>query len=55
MVGSLMIYHARDLASAWNRIKTDVYWTAGVWDKSKARVEAFVDVPNGWLRYPAED
>lgn len=54
MAGSLMIFHAQSLSDAWARIRSDVYWTAGVWDAEQAKVEEFVDLPKGWIRYGDE-
>jgi uncharacterized protein YciI len=40
--GSLMIFRAVDLEKAWERIKSDVYWTEGVWEKEECRVNEFI-------------
>lgn len=29
----------------WDRIKSDIYWTAGVWDKEKTVVHEFIPAP----------
>lgn len=46
MAGSLMIIRAENLGAAWARIKADVYWTAGVWDKDKMKVEQLISHPD---------
>jgi hypothetical protein len=53
MAGSMMIFHSDTLDSAWERIKTDVYYTAGVWDQSRVVVEEFITPPEGYL-YPKD-
>lgn len=45
MAGSLMLMHYPDLASMWDRIKSDVYWTEGVWDREKTVVHEFISAP----------
>lgn len=42
MAGSLMIFRSESLAEAWKMIKTDVYWTEGVWDQEKVSVNEFI-------------
>ena len=37
-----MIFRAKDLDSAWNRIREDVYWTEGVWEREKCVVKEFI-------------
>ena len=51
MAGSLMIFHSESLDTAWERIREDVYYTAGVWDKDKVVVNQFINPPEGAL-YP---
>lgn len=51
MAGSLMIFHSESLETAWERIREDVYYTAGVWDKDKVAVNQFINPPEGAL-YP---
>jgi hypothetical protein len=53
MAGSIMIFHSESLENAWERIKGDVYYTAGVWDSGRVAVEEFIQPPEGYL-YPAE-
>jgi len=36
--GSFMIYVYPDIEFAWRRIKEDVYWESGVWDKEKTEI-----------------
>ena len=42
MDGSLLIFRAVSLDKAWERIKEDIYWTAGVWDAEKCVVREFI-------------
>jgi hypothetical protein len=35
----MMIYNMPTIQDAWARVQKDVYWTSGVWDKEKARIE----------------
>jgi len=42
MAGSTMIFRAESLDSAWERIKTDVYWTEGVWDREGCVLREYV-------------
>jgi len=44
-----MIFHSKDLESAWERVREDEYWLEGVWDRGKVRVEEFVRAPEGYL------
>jgi hypothetical protein len=53
MAGSMMIFHSDTLDSAFERIRSDVYYTAGVWDKGRVVVEEFITPPEGYL-YPME-
>ncbi|EIW67764.1 hypothetical protein TREMEDRAFT_33268 [Tremella mesenterica DSM 1558] len=45
MAGSVLLMTSESLSAAWERVKDDVYWTAGVWDKERGRVEEFVKMP----------
>ena len=45
MAGSLLMMHYPTLQDMWDRIKSDVYWTAGVWDKEKTVVHEFIPAP----------
>lgn len=51
MAGSLMIFHSETLDTAWERIKEDVYWTAGVWDRDRLVINQFITPPEGALYY----
>ena len=42
MDGSLMIFRAPSLDQAWKRIKEDIYYTAGVWNKEECVVKEFI-------------
>ncbi|ORX37025.1 hypothetical protein BD324DRAFT_624531 [Kockovaella imperatae] len=42
MDGSLMVFRAISLDHAWKRIKEDIYYTDGVWDKEKCVVREFI-------------
>jgi hypothetical protein len=53
MAGSMMIFHSDTLDTAWERIRSDVYYTAGVWDQGRVVVEEFITPPAGYL-YPKE-
>lgn len=53
MAGSLLIFHSESLETAWDRLKEDEYYTAGVWDKDKMVVNEFISPPEGYL-YGAE-
>jgi hypothetical protein len=53
MAGSMMIFHSDTLDSALERIRSDVYYTTGVWDKGRVVVEEFITPPEGYL-YPKE-
>lgn len=48
-----MIFHSDSLDTAWERIKEDVYYTAGVWDKGQIVVNEFTQPPPGSL-YPVD-
>lgn len=37
--GSMMIYVMDTFEEVWARLKEDPYWTAGVWDRERMRVE----------------
>ncbi|KAK1925927.1 hypothetical protein DB88DRAFT_219488 [Papiliotrema laurentii] len=43
--GSLMIFRAETVEKAWEKIKTDVYWTEGIWDQDKVVVREFLENP----------
>ncbi|WVR06691.1 hypothetical protein IAU60_003723 [Kwoniella sp. DSM 27419] len=45
MAGSVMFFRLPDLDAAWARVKEDVYWTEGVWDREACRVEEFLRMP----------
>lgn len=49
MAGSLLVFHSESLETAWARVKEDVYYTAGVWDKEKIVVNEFITPPEGHL------
>lgn len=42
MAGSFMIMRQPDMDAMWKRIKDDVYWTAGVWDRETTQVGEFI-------------
>ncbi|WVF68225.1 hypothetical protein IAT40_002990 [Kwoniella sp. CBS 6097] len=39
IAGSFSVWQMDNLEKVWERIKEDVYWRAGVWDKEKLVVE----------------
>jgi hypothetical protein len=45
MAGSIMIFRFDTIDQVWARIKDDLYWTAGVWDKENARVDQLLGAP----------
>jgi uncharacterized protein YciI len=45
MAGSLMIVRAKSLDEAWERVRSDVYYTEGVWDRGRVVVEEFIKHP----------
>jgi hypothetical protein len=45
MAGSLMHFKMASIDEAWARIKEDVYWTAGVWDKENTKVHELIRLP----------
>ena len=45
MAGSTMIFRATDLNAAWERIRSDVYWTEGVWDRDGCILREYVVNP----------
>lgn len=51
MAGSVMMFRFPSLEDTWNRIKEDVYWTGGVWDKDKVVVEEFCVAPGESVPY----
>ena len=38
LVGSFLIYKSDTEEQAWERLKSDAYWTGDVWDKEKLTV-----------------
>jgi uncharacterized protein YciI len=42
IAGSFMIYRFDSIEECWARLKADVYWTAGVWDKERMEVEELI-------------
>lgn len=42
MAGSVMLLRFPTKEQAWDRIKADKYWTAGVWDKEKTQVNELI-------------
>ena len=40
-----MIFKYATIDDVWARIKDDLYWTAGVWDKENARVDQLLAAP----------
>jgi hypothetical protein len=38
LAGSFMIYNMSSLDEAWERVKSDVYWTNKVWDQEKLAI-----------------
>lgn len=48
-----MVFHAESLGAAWDRVKEDVYYTAGVWDRDQVVINEFIVPPDGYL-YGAE-
>ena len=38
-----MVYVFPSLDDCWTRIKEDVYWTEGVWDKERLFIEQLYD------------
>jgi len=40
-----MIFRATDLNAAWERIRSDVYWTEGVWDRDGCILREYVVNP----------
>ncbi|GFZ48085.1 hypothetical protein JCM24511_05833 [Saitozyma sp. JCM 24511] len=42
IAGSFMIYRFDTIEECWARLKADVYWTAGVWDKERMEVEELI-------------
>ena len=43
IAGSFMVYVFPSLEDCWARIKEDVYWTEGVWDKERLFIEQLYD------------
>ncbi|WVF69059.1 hypothetical protein IAT40_003833 [Kwoniella sp. CBS 6097] len=46
MAGSIMFFRYPSLEDTWKRVKEDVYWTEGVWDREKVQVGEFLRVPS---------
>ncbi len=42
LAGSYMILKFDNLDECWARLKRDVYWTQGVWDKERVIVEELI-------------
>lgn len=45
MAGSVMLFRFPTIEETWARIKDDLYWTAGVWDKENVRVNELIKAP----------
>jgi hypothetical protein len=45
MGGSVMMLRYASLEEAWDRVKADVYYTAGVWDPERVFVSQIADPP----------
>lgn len=45
MAGSVLLLRYDTLAQAWDRVREDVYWTAGVWDHAHTVVEQIAEPP----------
>lgn len=45
MAGSVMMLRYDTLEEAWERVKWDVYWTAGVWDHDRLVLEQLCEPP----------
>jgi hypothetical protein len=43
IAGSFMVYTFDSLEECWKRIKSDIYYTSGVWDKENLRVEQLLN------------
>jgi hypothetical protein len=43
--GSVMLLRAENIDKAWERIKSDVYWTEGVWDADQCVIREFLENP----------
>ncbi|OCF35077.1 hypothetical protein I316_03117 [Kwoniella heveanensis BCC8398] len=46
MAGSIMFFRYPSIGDTWKRVKEDVYWTEGVWDRGKVQVGEFLRVPS---------
>lgn len=42
IVGLFMIFCMNIIEEVWVRIKDDVYWIEGIWDKEKGDVKEFI-------------
>ena len=40
--GSFIVYSMDSYDHVWDRLKEDVYWTAGIWDKDRIIVEELI-------------
>ncbi|WWD18858.1 hypothetical protein CI109_103313 [Kwoniella shandongensis] len=45
MEGSIMFFRLPTLEDVWKRVKEDVYWSEGIWDKEKTVVGQFIKGP----------
>ncbi|ORY26043.1 hypothetical protein BCR39DRAFT_273513 [Naematelia encephala] len=41
--GSFMVYIFPTVDDVWARLKSDVFWTEGIWDKERVIVEELID------------
>ncbi|WRT66767.1 uncharacterized protein IL334_003730 [Kwoniella shivajii] len=46
MNGSIMFFRFQSLEDTWKRIKEDVYYTGGIWDKEKLQIGEFIRLPS---------
>ncbi|WVQ96568.1 hypothetical protein IAU59_003673 [Kwoniella sp. CBS 9459] len=46
MAGSIMFFRYPSIEDTWKRVREDVYWTEGVWDKDRVQVGEFLRVPS---------
>ncbi|OCF44343.1 hypothetical protein I317_01788 [Kwoniella heveanensis CBS 569] len=46
MAGSIMFFRYPSIEDTWKRVKEDVYWTEGVWNRGKVQVGEFLRVPS---------
>ncbi|KAI5451213.1 hypothetical protein NCC49_002089 [Naganishia albida] len=45
MAGSVMVLKFPTIEACWDRLKSDKYWEAGVWDKEKTTVVELIAAP----------